>query len=202
MPDEKRAEPVHSNKAVAMQKQKRKTISVKSQKAIDSGNVQAVIDSLSPKQLRFCEEYLTDMNGTQAAIRAQYKPNNAKQIAFQLMENPAVRIAIDALRSQRNQNSDITKDFVLKGIVRTVQAAQDDNNHNATLRGYELLAKHLGMFIDKTEISGPGGGAIEMAQKKVEEDVREFTSKLSSLAKRAGPSEVTKLPDASAKSGT
>jgi phage terminase small subunit len=30
----------------------------------------------------------------------------------------------------------------------------------AVLKGYELLGKHLGMFTDKTEISGPGGAAI------------------------------------------
>lgn len=192
---------IHSNKAVQMQKDKRKTISQKSQRAIDSGDVQAVIDSLSPKQLQFCEEYLVDMNGTQAVIRAGYKTNNAKQIAFQLMENQAIRISIDALRAQRQTYSDVTKDFVLRKIVRTLEQAEQDNNHNATLRAAELLARHLGMFVEKTEISGPDGGAIEMAQKKVQEDVEDFTSRISRLAKRSGEGTVVELPDRSGESG-
>lgn len=176
--------PLHTNIAVAMQKDKRKKITKKSQKAVDSGDIQAVIDSLSAKQLRFCEEFLVDLNGTQAVIRAGYETKYPNRIAFQLMENPAIRIAIDGLRSARNKNSDVTKDLVLQGILKAIKSAEDANNHNATLRGYELLARHLGMFIERTEISGPDGEAIKMEQ-KIKEDVESFTSTITRLAERS-----------------
>lgn len=175
--------PLHTNKVQATQKEKRKTISQKSTKAIESGDVQAVIDSLSDRQKVFCEEYLKDLNATQAAIRAGYTAKNAKQVAFQLMENQAIRIAIDGLRAERSKGTDVTKDFVLRGIQKAIRLAEEAGNLNALLRGHELLARHLGMFIERTEISGPDGDAIRMEQ-KVKEDVADFTSAIARLARR------------------
>lgn len=99
------------------------------------------------------------------------------------MENQAVRIAIDGLRAERSKGTDVTKDFVLRGIQRTLRLAEEKDNLTALLRGYELLAKHLGMFVDRTEISGPDGEAIRMEQ-KIKEDVADFTSSIARLARR------------------
>ena len=175
--------PLHTNKVVALKKQKRKTISDKSKQAIDSGDIQSVIDSLSDFQRLFCEEYLVDLNATQAVVRAGSKSKYPNRIAFQMMENPAIRITIDALRAERSKSSDVTKDFVLRGIQKTIRLAEESGNHNATLRGLELLAKHLGMFVERTEISGPDGEAIRMEQ-KIKEDVESFTSSITRLASR------------------
>lgn len=175
--------PLHTNKVIAMKKQKRKTISDKSQAAIDSGDIQSVIDSLSGKTRQFCEEYLVDLNATQAVIRAGYQTKYPNRVAFQLMENPAVRIAIDGLRAERNKGSDVTKDFVLRGIQKAIKLAEESGNLSALLRGHELLARHLGMFIERTEISGPDGEAIKMEQ-KVKEDVQSIKDSIASLAAR------------------
>jgi phage terminase small subunit len=175
--------PLHTNKIVALQKKKRQKISQKSQNAIDNGDLQQVIDSLNTRQKTFCEEYLVDLNATQAVIRAGYKTEYPNRIAFQLMENPAIRIAIDGLRAARTKNSDVTKDFVLRGIQKAIRLAEEAGNLNALLRGHELLARHLGMFVERTEISGPDGEAIRMEQ-KVKEDVADFTSAISRLVKR------------------
>lgn len=175
--------PLHTNKAIAIQKEKRKKVSKRSEEAIASGNIQDVIDSLSERQRRFCEEYLVDLNATQAILRSGYNTKFPNRIAFQLMENPAVRIAIDGLRSERTKGADVTKDFVLQQIMRTIRKAEEDNNHNAVLRGTELLARHLGMFVERTEISGPDGAAIEY--KKSEEDAADFTNTIANLSKRA-----------------
>ena len=99
------------------------------------------------------------------------------------MENPAVRIAIDALRAERNKSSDVTKDFVLRGIQKAIKLAEESGNLNALLRGHELLARHLGMFIERTEISGPDGEAIKY-EEKIKEDVADFTRSIASIANR------------------
>lgn len=182
--------PLNTNRVAALQKVKRATMSQKAARAVEAGDPQAVLDSLTPKQLRFCEEYLLDPVGTRAVLKAGYKTNNAKQIAFQLLENPAIRIAIDALRVERGKFTDVTKDFVLQGIMKAIRLAEEVGNLNALLRGHELLAKHLGMFIERTEISGPDQGAIRMEQ-KVKEDVADFTSRLSRLAAVRGADEPT-----------
>lgn len=174
--------PLHTNKAIAIKKSRRKLVSDKSQKAIDSGDLQAVIDSLTDKQRRFCEEYLVDLNSAQACLRAGYETKNPKQMGFQLLENTAIRISIDALRAERSKGSDVTKDFVLKGIQKAIRLAENAGNLNALLRGHELLARHLGMFVERTEISGPDGGAIET--RKIEEDVAAFTSNIARIKER------------------
>jgi phage terminase small subunit len=185
--------PIHTNKVVAAKREKRdeaakrNSTSQKSLKAIASGDVQAVIDSLNDRQRIFCEEYLTDLNATAAATRAGYEAKNARQLGSQLMDNQAVRITIDALRAERSKRSDITKDFVLQGIKKATRLAEEAGNLNALLRGYELLAKHLGMFVERTEISGPDGEAIKMEQ-KIKEDVADFTSSIARLARRSNPS--------------
>lgn len=193
---------LYTNKMVAVKKQARTTVSQKTLDAIESGDVQAVIDSLSPLAIRFVEEYLQDptMNATQAVVKAGYGSKHPNRIAFQLMENPGVRIAIDALRAQRTTNSDVSKDFVLKGILKAINMAEEAKNLNALLRGHELLARHLGMFIERTEISGPDGEAIRMEQ-KTKQDVADFTSRLSRLAAVAGAGGVSKLPDGEAEGG-
>ena len=175
--------PLHTNRVTAFQKEKRQRIPSKGKRAIQSGDIQAVIDSLTGLQRQFCEEYLKDMNATQAILRAGYKTNNPKQMAFQLMENQAIRIAIDGLRAERSKNSDVTKDFVLRGIQKAIRLAEEAGNLNALLRGHELLARHLGMFVERTEISGPDGGAIE--HKKIEEDVAKFTASIAKLHERS-----------------
>lgn len=191
--------PLHTNKASAIKKDQRSPVTAKAQRAIDSGDIQAVIDSLTGLQLRFCEEYLVDLNATQAAIRAGYAPTYANRQAFQLMENTAIRIAIDGLRVQREGNSDVTKDFVLRGIRKAIKLAEDSGNLNALLRGHELLARHLGMFIERQEISGPDGHAIQMEQ-KVKNDATDFTSRLSRLARAAGTGTVVNISDGESQS--
>lgn len=178
--------PIHTNKAVAIQKEKRKRISDKSQRAIDSGDIQSVIDSLTEKQRRFCEEFLTDLNATQAVLRAGYDTKFPNRIAFQLMENPAIRITIDALRSERTKSTDITKDYVLQKIMKAMRLAEESGNLTAMLRAGELLGRHLALFVDRQELSGPDGKEIEIREKKVKEEADSFTDLIDRTAKKMG----------------
>lgn len=173
-----------TNQVAAMQKAKRAKVSQKSLDAIATGDVQSVIDTLTDKQINFCQEYLLDLDATKAVRRAGYTTKYPNRVAYQLMENPAIRLCIDSLKIERGVYTDVTKDFVLEKIVKTLERAEADGNHNATLRAAELLAKHLGMFIERKEISGPDGEAIKY--EKVEEDVADFTRTIAGLVKRTG----------------
>lgn len=56
--------------------------------------------NLTPKVQRFVQEYAVDLNGTQAAIRAGYRPKTARSIASEALQRPAVRAATQkALRA-------------------------------------------------------------------------------------------------------
>lgn len=164
-------------------------------RAIESGDPNEVFDCLTGLQRAFVEEYLKDLNGTQAVLRAGYKTENPNRIAARLMKNPGIRFAVDALKAERSRKSDVTQDYVLKEIVSIVESCKngEEFNPNAALRGLELLAKHLGMLKERTEISGPDGDAIKY--EKVREDADDFTRAIAGLAKRAGTRGVAELPD-------
>lgn len=69
---------------------------------------------LTPQQETFCQEYMTDLNGTQAAIRAGYSEHTANEQAGRLLSKVSVRSRIDELRKERASRTDITADRVLR----------------------------------------------------------------------------------------
>jgi hypothetical protein len=71
-------------------------------------------DDLTPKQRRFVEEYLIDLNATQACIRAGYSKKTAGKISTQLLGKTWVRAEIDAAMRARSIRTHITQDRVLR----------------------------------------------------------------------------------------
>lgn len=155
------------------------------QEALDAGDPQACLEALTAKQQRFCTEYPKDLNASRAVLRAGYKTANPNRIGHELMQKEGVRFAIDGLMADRAEKVKVDANFVLRKIIRSLERAEEKENETAVLRASELLAKHLGMFIDKTEVSGPEGNALEM-ERRTEEDVRDFTSAIARLVARNG----------------
>jgi phage terminase small subunit len=77
---------------------------------------------LNPKQKRFVEEYLVDMNATQAYIRAGYSPKNADVNSTQLMGRPSVRACIDKAIAERSRRTGVTVDRVVRELARIALA--------------------------------------------------------------------------------
>jgi phage terminase small subunit len=74
----------------------------------------AVSRKLTNRQIRFVEEFLIDLNATQAAIRAGYKPTAARTSGPEIMLNPAVATEIAKRQAELSQRTEITADNVLK----------------------------------------------------------------------------------------
>lgn len=74
--------------------------------------------TLSRKQARFVAEYLVDLNGTQAAIRAGYSPKTATEQASRLLTNIKVAASVQAGQSKRLGKLDITAERVLAEFAR------------------------------------------------------------------------------------
>lgn len=72
---------------------------------------------LTPKQQRFVDEYLIDLNGAQAAIRAGYSPATAKQIAAENLSKPYLQLAIAEARKRQQERTGITADRVLRELT-------------------------------------------------------------------------------------
>jgi phage terminase small subunit len=74
--------------------------------------------ALTPRQERFVEEYLIDLNATAAATRAGYSGKTAEQQGPRLLGNVGVRSAIEAAQRARSERVQVTADTVLRELLR------------------------------------------------------------------------------------
>jgi hypothetical protein len=70
------------------------------------------------------------------------------------LQHPGIRAAIDQVTLERSKDLTLKPDYVIQKLYRTVEKAEKEGNHSAVLRGCEILARALGMFIERKEISG------------------------------------------------
>lgn len=109
---------------------------------------------LTLKQQRFIEEYLIDFNATQAAIRAGYSENSAGQIGEQNLKKLEIKSEIDRLTAQMTEKAIVTKEMVLQGLLDEARMYDEGASHSARVSAWAHLGKHLGIFVDKMELSG------------------------------------------------
>ncbi|WHH58469.1 terminase small subunit [Petroclostridium sp. X23] len=91
---------------------------------------------LTAKQQRFVEEYLIDLNATQAAIRAGYSPSTAKDIGCENLAKPNIRAHIDAALAERSKRTGINADRVVRELARIAFLNVDEviNVNTATVK--------------------------------------------------------------------
>ena len=114
-------------------------------------------EKLTPKQERFVDEYLIDLNATAAAVRAGYNEKTARIIASQNLSKLNIQRALADRLKARQERTEITQDYVLKNLKRIADRASDyhDAPHmQAANKALELLGKHLGMFRDSVQMDG------------------------------------------------
>ena len=138
---------------------------------------------MTPKQAAFVDEYLIDLNSSQAAVRAGYK-GDPNTIGPRLLANVGIKSAIEEKIIARQERTEITQDVVLRDIetikrsAMTMTADKDGNpvmvNYNAALKACELQGRHNGMFTDKMALT------IETTTDE------ELHARIADLARKAG----------------
>ena len=73
---------------------------------------------MTKKQKRFVEEYLIDLNATQAAIRAGYSPSSANAIGTENLAKPCISAAVNKALAERSRRTGINADRVVKELAR------------------------------------------------------------------------------------
>nr|DAP92551.1 MAG TPA: Terminase small subunit [Caudoviricetes sp.] len=81
---------------------------------------------LTAKQQRFCDEYLIDLNATQAAIRAGYSKKTANEQGARLLVNVSIQKKIFELQKEREKRTEITQDSVLHELALIAFAKASD----------------------------------------------------------------------------
>lgn len=123
---------------------------------------------LTAKQRRFCDEYLIDLNATQAAIRAGYSSKYANTNAAKLLQITTIKDFIDKRMAEKESELIAGQDEVLKyltavmrggtsahvlarnevGADRVIEKPPDEKER---LKAAELLGKRYSLFTDKVE---------------------------------------------------
>jgi phage terminase small subunit len=115
---------------------------------------------LTPKQQRFVDEYLVDLNATAAYKRAGYRCKTdavAASAASELLRFPKVAAALRAAQKARSERMEITQDYVVKRLKGEAELYGEGSSHAARVSALKLLGQHISMFPDRHEISGPKG---------------------------------------------
>lgn len=112
-----------------------------------------ILPKLTEKQKRFCEEYLIDLNATQAAIRAGYSPKTADRTASENLRKPEVKHFLEQLMQERSERTRIKADDVLQEL-RKIAYTDAKISGKEKIKALELLGKHLGLFETQNQASG------------------------------------------------
>ncbi len=124
--------------------------------------------SLTPKQARFVEEYLIDLNATQGAIRAGYSAKTANEQGAQLLAKLSIRQAVAEAQAVRSKRTEITQDEVIQGLKKEATLEGEGSSHSARVSAWAHLGKHLGIFTDNLNLGGSIGLRWEDALKELE----------------------------------
>jgi len=116
-----------------------------------------VADKLTPKQERFVQEYLVDLNATAAAKRAGYSEKAAYSIGQENLKKPEIQSAIQTAMDLIGKRTGITQERVLQELEIVAFAdAHDYLNANLKvgnkLKALEMIGRHLGMFDGKSNL--------------------------------------------------
>lgn len=127
---------------------------------------------MTAKQKRFCDEYLIDLNATQAAIRSGYSEKTANRIATENLSKPVIKAYIAERMAEKESQLIADQDEVLKYLTsvmrgesqseivvvegvgdgmseaRAIQKAPDEKER---LKAAELLGKRYGLYTEKVE---------------------------------------------------
>lgn len=164
---------------------------------------------LTAKQTKFIQEYLVDLNATQAAIRAGYSAKTADVAGARLLRNVKVQSEISKKQEKLQKKTEISVERVIqeymriafldpikiwneKGQIRSIHEMDEDTrraiagleissigNTLETLKKIKLwdkpkalesLAKQLGMFIERREITGNVGLTVEIVNYAEDKD--------------------------------
>lgn len=160
---------------------------------------------LTPKMLSFINAYFgaANFNALKAIELSDYDCKtkySIHQTSAELMNHPLVKAEIDKRMAKREQKSEVKAEYLIQKLISIIEDTQTDNPQ-AALRAIELAGKSIALWKERQELTGADGGAIQHEQ-HVKESVADFTSRLSSLAKRAGTDNVVEFPERSGASGT
>jgi len=124
---------------------------------------------VTEKQKRFCDEYLIDLNATQAAIRAGYSEKYAHTNATKLLQNTTLKKYIEARLKKKEEALIAKQDEILQYLTAVMRGEYTEEtlclagegtqevekievSAKDRLKAAELLGKRYALFTDKVDV--------------------------------------------------
>lgn len=98
---------------------------------------------MTPKQVRFVQEYLIDSNATQAAIRAGYSKKTAHVIGHENLNKPEIAEALKVAQGKIAERCALSAEKVLRDLEDARIGARTAEQYASVIRAIELQAKAL-----------------------------------------------------------
>lgn len=102
------------------------------------------MEGLTDKQKRFCEEYIIDLNATQASIRAGYSKDTANVQGAQNLSKLNIQEYISQLQQNKSKELNITFNDIATGVYNI--AIKEDARDNDKLKAFDQLSKMFGHY--------------------------------------------------------
>lgn len=126
---------------------------------------------MTEKQKRFCDEYLIDLNATQAAIRAGYSPKTAYSIGEQNLRKLELKSYIEVRMAEKEKKLIANQDEVLQYLTAVMRGESTSHvlsmcgdgcqevitkppDEKERTKAAELIGKRYGLFTDKVNVDG------------------------------------------------
>lgn len=138
---------------------------------------------MNPKQERFCREYVIDLNGTQAAIRAGYSKKTAGQQAEQLLKILEIKKKVKELQKEIQDRTEITADMVVKELAKVGFAnIQDYIGSGNSIEDISTLKENKAAAVESIKIVESEWGTGDRAGRKTSTTFK-LHDKISALEK-------------------
>lgn len=126
---------------------------------------------MTEKQRRFCDEYLIDLNATQAAIRAGYSSKTAYSIGEENLKKPELKSYIETRMAEKEKRLIANQDEVLQYLTSVMRGESTSHvlsmcgdgcqevitkppDEKERTKAAELIGKRYGLFTDKVNVDG------------------------------------------------
>lgn len=125
------------------------------------------MSDLTPKQEAFAQAVASGMSQSDAyraayTVREGTKPESINQKASQIMAEVKVRSRVEELRKPVVEAAQITLASHLERLKALSAAAEASNQYSAAIKAEVARGKASGLYVDKTELTGANGGAVNM----------------------------------------
>src|SRR5690348_8162376 len=124
---------------------------------------------LTPRQRAFVAEYLTDLNGAAAAVRAGYSAKTAREQATRLLSNVHIAAAVKAALDERSERTRLKADAVIEELRRIAFANIADicvwNHEKVLFRHSQKMTPETLSAVAEVSYDKNGGVRVKLYDK-------------------------------------